>query len=245
MASLVAYTPLGVLKPFAPSLWIVDGPEIGMRVLGMRMPFPTRMTVVRLPSGRLWVHSPIAWDDALGAALAELGEVAFLVAPNTLHYWYLEDWQARFPAARSYAPPGLARRARKPVRVDETLGDGPPAAWEGCFEQAVALGPILTEAVFWHIPSRTLILTDLIENFELRRVRSRLLRWVLGVAGGADPDGRAPWDMRLSFLGHRRKLRAVVARMVAWAPERIVVAHGRCYDGDGITELRRAFRWIL
>jgi hypothetical protein len=33
--------------------------------------------------------------------------------------------------------------------------------------------------------------------------------------------------------------------MVAWAPERIVLAHGRCYEADGTAELKRAFRWIL
>jgi hypothetical protein len=31
--------------------------------------------------------------------------------------------------------------------------------------------------------------------------------------------------------------------MLAWAPERIVVAHGRCYLQDATNELRRAFRW--
>jgi hypothetical protein len=32
--------------------------------------------------------------------------------------------------------------------------------------------------------------------------------------------------------------------MVAWAPERVIFAHGRCYERDGAAELRRAFRWL-
>ncbi|MDP4026522.1 DUF4336 domain-containing protein [Methylobacterium sp. NEAU 140] len=239
------YEPLHAPKAFAEAVWIVDGPEIGMDYLGLTLPFPTRMTVVRLPSGALWIHSPIAWSDGLAAALSGLGPVRHLVAPNTLHYWFLPEWQERFPDARSYGAPGLARRAKRPLVLDESLGDAPPAAWEGAFDQCVVPGRLLTEVDFLHRASRTLILTDLIENFEPRRVRSPVLRWLMRLAGAADPDGKAPIDMQLSFIGHRRAVRAAVQRMLAWAPERIVLAHGRCYEANGTDELRRAFRWIL
>jgi hypothetical protein len=216
-----------------------------MRYLGFSLPFPTRMTVVRLPGGDLWVHSPIAWEQGLAAALAELGPVRHLVAPNTLHYAYLAAWRARFPEARAYGPPDLSARARTPVAVDETLGDRPPPGWAGAFEQLVVGGKVLTEAVFFHRPSRTLVVTDLIENFEPWRVRNPLLRWLLKLSGPVDPDGKAPFDMQWSFHGRRREVRAAAERMIAWAPERIVLAHGRCYASDGQAELRRAFRWAL
>lgn len=239
------YAPLAVLKPFAEGIWIVDGPEIGMAYLGLTLPFPTRMTVVRTPSGGLWIHSPIAWDDALGAAIAALGPVEHIVAPNTLHYWYLPDWRARFPAARAYGPPGLERRAKRKVAVDETLGETPPAAWNGLFDQCVFPGGLLTEVAFLHRPTRTLVLTDLIENFEPARVRRPWLRWAMKIFGAADPDGKAPLDMQLSFLGHRRQVRAAARRLVEWAPERVILAHGRCYGADGAVEVKRAFRWVL
>jgi hypothetical protein len=243
--AFVPYAPLNVLKPFADQVWIVDGPEIGMRYFGLTFPFPTRMTVIRLPAGDLWVHSPIAWNDELGGAIAKLGPVHYLIAPSTLHYWYLPDWQARFPKARSYGPPGLMAKARRPLAIDETLHERPPAAWNGVFDLCLFPGSILTELDFLHRPSRTLILTDLIENFEPARVRSRLLRWLTQTFGAADPDGKAPFDMQLSFRGHRREVRAAAERLIAWAPERIILAHGRCYEADAVRELRRAFRWAL
>jgi hypothetical protein len=49
--------------------------------------------------------------------------------------------------------------------------------------------------------------------------------------------------MRLTFP--RRSLRVAVERMIAWEPERILLAHGRWYARDGVQELRRAFRWLL
>lgn len=243
--AFIAYAPLNTPKPFAEEIWIVDGPEIGMRYLGLTLPFPTRMTIVRLPDKSLWVHSPIAWSDTLGEAVAALGSVHHLVAPNSLHYWYLPQWQARFPEARSYGAPGLAQTARRPLAPGETLSDAAPAAWAQTLDQCVVPGRLLTEVAFLHRPSRTLILTDLIENFEPERVRQWFFRWLVKVSGAADPDGKAPIDMQLSFRGHRRLVREAVERMIAWTPKRIILAHGRCYERDGVAELRRAFRWVL
>jgi hypothetical protein len=239
------YDPLETLKPFADQVWIADGPEIGMSFLGFTFPFPTRMTVVRLPSGDLWLHSPIAWSERLARSIADLGHIRHLIAPNTLHTSYLGSWRDRFPEARTYGPPGLPAKAKTRLVLDETLETEAPRAWEGAFDQCLTRGSVVTEIDFLHRASRTLILTDLIENFEPRRVRSSLLRWMIRMAGAADPDGKAPIDMRLSFLGHRGEVRKSVERMLAWAPERIILSHGRCYETNGVAELRRAFRWIL
>ncbi|SMF02387.1 protein of unknown function [Tistlia consotensis] len=239
------YAPLDVPKPLAPELWVIDGPEIRFGYVGLKVPFPTRMTVVRLPDGGLWLHSPTHPSEPLLEQLAALGPVRFLVAPNSLHYWWLPAWAARFPGAEVHAAPGLARKAKRPLPAHATLGDAPPPAWAEVLDQVLVPGSLLTEVDFFHRPTRTLILTDLIENFEPRRIRSRFWRLAMQLAGAADPDGKAPYDMQLSFLGRRRRLRAAVERMIAWAPERIALAHGRCYEADGVAELRRAFRWVL
>ncbi len=241
----VAYAPLNALKPFADDVWTVDGPEIGMRWLGLTIPFPTRMTIVRLDGGVVWIHSPTAWNRDLAEAIGALGPVQHLVAPNTLHHSYLPDWQAGFPRARSYGLPNLARKARHRIAVDEVLGRQPPVSWGDAFAQCLVCGSLLTEVAFFHRVSRTLILTDLIENFEPARVRNRILRRMIKVFGVADPDGKAPIDMQLSFIGYRRQVRAAVEQMIAWSPLRIVIAHGRCYDANAVPELRRAFRWVL
>jgi hypothetical protein len=243
-AAYLPYAPLDTLKSFAEEIWIVDGPEIGMHYFGITLPFPTRMTVVRLPGGKLWVHSPIIWNDSLGAAIDRLGPVHYLIAPNTLHYSYLADWQASYPQAHSYGPPGLPAKSATPP-IGELLGKEPPVAWGDAFGQCLVPGSLITEVDFFHRASRTLILTDLIENFEPSRVRNRLLRWTMQAFGAADPDGKAPIDMQLSFIRHRPAVRKAVQQMIAWAPDRIVLAHGRCYTQDAVTELHRAFRWVL
>ncbi|WP_413989076.1 DUF4336 domain-containing protein [Labrys okinawensis] len=243
--SYAPYVPLNTLKPVAESIWIADGPEISMRYLGMTMPFPTRMTVVRLASGEIWIHSPIEWSDDLASAVMALGPVSYLVAPNTLHYWHLPSWQSHFPAARSYGPPGLVAKARRPLMIDESLSETVPDAWKETFHQWLIAGSVLTEVDFFHRPSRTLILTDLIENFETCRVHKPWLRWAIRLGGAADPDGKAPFDMQVNFLGRRALVRAAIEHMIVLMPKRIIIAHGRCYDHNAIAELRRAFRWVL
>jgi hypothetical protein len=160
-------------------------------------------------------------------------------------YWWIPDWKTRFPDALFYAAPGLERSAKRPLPVDQVLGNVPPPAWAGIIDQVVVRGDMLTEIAFFHYPSRTIVLTGLIENFELKRTHSRSYRLLLRLAGAADPDGKAPIDMQLTFWRHRRALRAAVEAMIAWNPERIIIAHGRWYEGNCAAELRRAFRWAL
>jgi hypothetical protein len=243
--AFVPYTPQNLLKPVAENVWIVDGPEIRFSYLGLKLPFPTRMTVIKLPDGGLFVHSPTSLTDALAEQILETGPVRFLIAPNTLHYWWIPDWKRRYPSATVYAAPGLEESANRSLPIDQILGDVPPAGWAGIVEQTIVHGDMLTEVVFFHRPSRTLVLTDLIENFEPWRFRSWLYRFVMRLFGAADPDGKAPVDMQLTFWRHRKEVRAAVERMIAWEPERIIIAHGRWYEGNCAAELRRAFRWVL
>ncbi|MBY5974297.1 DUF4336 domain-containing protein [Ferrimonas balearica] len=240
MSRTTGYEPLNVPKPFGPEIWIVDGPHI--RFYGL--PFSTRMTLVRLPSGGLWVHSPIKPDERLLARVKELGPVAHLVAPNAIHYAYLGDWQARFPEAQAWVAPGVRARAiahKVELGPAEELSAG--AGWEGMIDSYLVRGSkVLQEAVFFHAPSRTVVLTDFIENFEPGK-----LPWLFGrlvrLLGMTTPDGRMPPDMYATF--DKAELRRSVEAILAWAPERAVLAHGAPYDARASARIRRVFRRLL
>ena len=68
-----AYPPLNTLKAVCDDVWVVDGPVIRFGPPGLKMPFPTRMTVVRLAGGDLFIHSPTALTPALRAGILDLG----------------------------------------------------------------------------------------------------------------------------------------------------------------------------
>lgn len=239
------YEPLNTLKTCADGLWIADGPHVCMAALGARVPFPTRMTLLRLADGGLWCHSPIAPDDGLFAAVDALGPVRHLVSPNLLHYAHVAAWKRRYPQAVAWASPGVRERARRQhiaMSFDADLDDAPPLSWAAEIDQLRFRGSRFRETVFFHRASTTLILTDLIENFEPAKLPAGLRR-MARLGGVLDPDGKTPLDMRLSFLGHRRQARACAERMLAWRPRRVILAHGRCYLDQAEAELRRAFRW--
>jgi hypothetical protein len=242
MAAFEPYLPLNALKPFADSVWIVDGPEIPMSYGPFALPFTTRMVVVRLASGALWVHSPIAPDAQLLQALDALGPVRYLVAPNSIHYWYMADWLDRYRDATSYAVPGLARSAKRSFRIDQVLDEGLRTAWNDEIDWAVVPGTAVTEAAFHVRAASTVILADLIENFELPRIRNRLLRLLVRLGGA---DGGTPHDLRMTFWPKRREVGDSVRRILAWRPDKVIMAHGRPYASDGAAHLERALGWAI
>jgi hypothetical protein len=237
------YEPLDVLKPVASGIWIVDSEH---RMMGVTL--PVRMTVVRLSSGDMWLHSPTRFAPALAAEIEAIGPVRHLVAPNIAHWSFLKDWHERYPAAQSWAAPGLETRRQVKqagVRLDRVLAAEPPEIWAEDLDQVLVPGGAgVTEMGFFHRPSRTLMLVDLIQNFEPEKLPAplRLATWLVGSSA---PDGKAPvylrWIVRRKHAAAGRAAR----RMVEWAPERVIFAHGDWFAQDGTTRLRQSLRWLL
>lgn len=250
MTTMEPYQPINTLKPVSDDVWIVDGPIIQFRYLGApiavpTLPFPTRMTIIRLREGSLWVHSPTELTPELKREVDALGPVRHLIAPNKIHFWWVPDWKDAYPEAVAHAARWVRNRAgERGNAFDRDLGETPDPAWAGEIDQVAVPGSYMTEITFFHRRSRTLILTDLIQNFESSKIGSSLYRALIRAAGAMHPDGKIPADLRLSFRPRRAEVRQAVQTMIAWQPQRIIIAHGRWYERDAVAELKRAFRWV-
>ena len=69
------YEPINTHKPVASNIGVVDGPFEYLTVAGVTLPLPftTRMTVVRLSNGDLFLHSPTKFESRLADELEQLG----------------------------------------------------------------------------------------------------------------------------------------------------------------------------
>lgn len=241
------YQPINTLKPVDENIWIVDGSVVRMAMYGTTIPFSTRMTVVRLNDSELWCHSPIELTQALKTEIDALGSVRHLISPNKIHYAHIGTWAKAYPEATAWASPRVRERAAQQkiqVTFNAVLADKAPPQWANEIDQLIFRGSrVMDEVVFFHRKSATLILADLIENFEPNKVRQNF-RWLIKLAGSADPDGQAALDLRLTFWGHKEQARQCVEQMLQWKPRRIILSHGRWYASNGAAELRRAFRWL-
>jgi hypothetical protein len=237
------YPPLGTLKQVAEDVWIVDGPVIRFGMPWPKMPFPTRMTMIRVNGRDLFIHSPTPLTATLRRDVEALGTPRWIIGPNRLHYWWIPEWRAAFPDAAVYLAPRIREQARHRIDFDECplVQDG-GYPWDDEIGTLPIHGRFMTEVVFFHFRSRTLVLADLIENFEPGKLPGFIMRWMTRLGAAQDPDGQMPRDMRLTYT--RRELEAAVEKMIRWEPERILLAHGRWYDANGTAELRRAFRWL-
>jgi hypothetical protein len=108
------------MRSWSDRVWIAEAP---LRFYGV--PFGTRMTVVRLAGGGLWVHSPLDPVPPLRTEIDALGPVRYVVSPNKLHHLFLGAFHEAYPSAKMFAPPGLQKK-RPDLGFNGVLGGPGP-----------------------------------------------------------------------------------------------------------------------
>ena len=207
------------------------GPNLWCATNSLTMPggvhFSVRMTVVRLQSGELVLHSPTPIDDALAAEIAALGPVRHLIAPNQLHHLYLTAAQQRFGAATTWGAPGLAEKVPA-LHIDHTL-HAHPAPWADELEPLSINGiPWMSETVFLHRASASLVVTDLFFHFHSTpNWQSRLLFTLLGVLGRAKQSPLVRLQTK-----DKGAAAASAQRVLAWEFDRVIMAHGDVLESN-------------
>jgi hypothetical protein len=228
------------LQEFAENVWIVDGPL----VYDMGLLFTTRMTVVRLSSGEVWVDSPVPVSFETLQSISALGPVAHLVAATPRHGWRLVGWHTLFPEAKLWAcRPTLMSLRPKGLPLAGILGDAAPEAWADDMQQLVFKGnPGLSEVLFFHKKARTLMLDDLIQSnppLEGKPLRNAIFKLEEALA----PRSGVGLDMRLTFF-NRDLARRSLEKVLAWDFDKLIIAHGACVEKDAKQYVEAAFRWL-
>lgn len=226
------------LQPVGEELWIVEQP---LSALGGRIEVGRRMTVCRLTSGELWLHSVGRLTEPLRAGLDELGPVRFVVSPNAYHHRYMEQYAEAYPGVQLFASPGL-RRKRPDLEFAGCVEGTPDPRWAEDLDQLVFEGlRMIREVIFLHRRSKTLILTDLCAQYA-EPAQAGARRWA---------KLQGTWQRfamaRALRIWPRDKAaaRASAERLMSWDFERVIVAHGQGLESGGKQGLRAALAWAL
>jgi len=228
------------MHAFAHDVWIVDGPHV--RDFGVL--FTTRMTIVLLSGGSVWVDSPVPVPFETLQRITALGDVRYLVAATPRHVWRLSTWHTLFPEAQLWVPrttPFTLKKRHLPITG--RMSDAPPREWADDFDQLAFKGnPLIEEVLFFHKASRTLILDDLIQvhpSVKGKPFRNALFK----LEGVASSHGGVGLDIRLSFT-NRTLARRSLEKLLSWDFDKLIIAHGICIEHDAKPFVEQAFHWL-
>lgn len=207
-----------------PNIWVIPGTVKFSKNNSM----PCRATLVRLSDDTLWLHSPVKLTDEDVEQIKALGEVAYIVAPNTYHHLFYPQSAAHFPNAQTWATEGLDIK-RADITFSHQLGRD-DAPWAEDMDTIMVEGaPKLNEWTFFHKPSKSLIVTDVIFNIKPSEL-STGVRILMRVFGAYDIAAQSrTWRLLVKDRdAHQRSLQALIALPI----ERLIVAHGDIIEED-------------
>jgi hypothetical protein len=230
-----------VLEQVHESLWVADGEIVHF----FGAPYPTRSVIARLQNGDLWVWSPIKLTADLRADVNRLGPVCHLVSPNKLHHLYLRAWKAAYPEASLWGPQSTIKKCSD-LCFREALKDNTPSEWRGDIDQAWFRGSFaMDEIVFFHRPSATVIVADLIQAFSDHFLKQYWGWWrfLARLDGLTQDQACAPREWRLSFI-NRAPARRARDKILSWNCHRAIIAHGEWPRAGGNAFLAKSFRWL-
>jgi len=223
-----------MLIELADSAWIAEDDKFS--VGGLRI--GSRMTIIRLNDGSLFVHSPIALSKPLLDSIDSIGKPKYIIAPNTMHHLFARQFQDPYRDADLYIVPGLKKK-RKDLSNAKELSDSSDLRWSSEIKQHSVRGiSKLEEVVFFDQQSKTLILTDLAfyitANYPLF---TRAFFWLNGAYNRFSPS----WMFKLFFLKHKSEFKRSIDYILEWDFERIIISHGKVVETGG----KKIFRWVF
>ena len=132
------------------------------KLLGV--PIGKRMTAITCISNKVWVHSPIELNDASIQLLRNMGNITWVICPNLFHYLHVNAFQNIFPECQLFGVNGIEKKV-KHCTFQSLEDERSSQLWNSDIQQHNIKGASkISEVVFFHQETKTLILTDLVFN---------------------------------------------------------------------------------
>ena len=222
-------------------IWILEYPVryAGIDLFG-------RMTIIKLVDGDLLVHDPCRIDERIRSEIDNLGRVKYIIAPGSYHHLFVTDFQQWYPNAETFLCPGLERK-RPDIPFDWILGNRPDPRWADVLDQVVIQGTrYIWEVAFFHKPSKTLILVDLLENIgdDFEHPTGRYLRFWWKVVFKMWNHPKAAPEYQMGW-GDKAIVQQGLNRIIGWGAQSIILAHGNLIEGSVSEILLDAWHKVL
>ncbi len=219
------------MKKLAEDLWILP---YSLRLLGGDL--RRTVTIVRLRSGELVIHStgPFTSEDV--AAILALGQPGWLLEVMLRHDTFSKQGRQAFPGIPFLAPQGFSEVVGFPT---EPLIPAPANWGDELLLLALEGIPSMQEHVVFHRASRTLIVADLLFNFGPEA--SAWTRFLVRCAVGRQhhPGMSRPFRMAIK---DQAAFQQSVKTLTSWDFDRIIVGHGEVIETDGHHKLVKALK---
>jgi Domain of unknown function (DUF4336) len=192
-----------------------------------------RMTIIKLADGSLWLHSPTQLSPQLKADIEQLGPVSCIVGASNGHNLWLQQWQQAFPEARLYVSAGIVKKLQ--LSQYQLLDESFDNIWQQDVDIEHMQGvPFFNESVFLHKKTRSLIVTDFIQNHSDERATGRaglISRFILEPLGFKGICVAPPLKMGF-MIKDKPAFAASIQALQEWDFERIIVTHGDIIEQD-------------
>ncbi len=232
-----------MLKNIDKDIWVADAP---FKYFGLSV--GTRMTVVRLNNQELAVISPIQIDNATSLELNKLGIVSHIIAPNLYHYLFASDFKNLYPKAIFWATSAL--KVKKPELPIDRIIDYEADGFLGGLQYVLFDGlktidfngfNLLSEWVFFHPKSQTLILTDAAFNFnDSYPLITQFAARVIGTYNNFSPS-----LLERVASTEKAKVKLAVQKILDWDFERVIIAHGSIIESQGKQRFKAGYESFL
>ncbi len=220
--------------------------EYPIRFAGCK--FNARMTVLRLSDDTLALHSPCDIDTALKNEIEQLGQVSCIIAPGNYHYLHVAQCKETFPSGQVYVSPGLDKKQPKLMKLDgaKVLHDD-DLLDEHLSHIFLSGNRIINEIVFYHSPSKTLVLTDSIEYIgdETPDTNGILRMWWFIMRMWNKPKPAPEYQMGW-WCKNKQESRDCMENILKWEFERVIIGHGENITSDDCKDVvRKAWGFVL
>jgi hypothetical protein len=214
------------MQQLAENLWLLRYPQ---RFFGMQI--GRNVTVMRLANGGVVIHSTAPFTPEDRQRIQAVGEPRWMVEPTNFHDTFAEQGRSAFPHVPYLVPDGFPRAGK--LNAERLTAQ--PQWGEELQVRRIEGMPYVQEHAFFHAPSRTLIVADLVFNFgddapAWTRFLARHFMRLPNLSG-----------MSLAFRFMIRDKTAFlrsVADVLRWDFDRIIVGHGEIIQSGGKERIR-------